>query len=225
MSDRGDDGVDDGSAAGYDPRFDPRFQRGYTPDPAAADEHEDTADDHRTPRIDPRFDPRFQRGYDAERHEQVRRPGAAAVEDRPAYSSSVKPALLGQDTAPPVDAGHPPGAADDPRSPDPRSPAEDVDTDEPAVGAREGVRSGRNPYVIALWIVCSVLVLGGTWIVVQAAGNPTTLFVASLAVGDVFARTAWTIGPLCVTVGLLGLIALTLVHALGWLRRHPGDDR
>src|SRR3954470_23636311 len=87
------DGGDAVTDEGLDPRFDPRFQRGYST-PASAGAPAPTAqraEEKRRAGIDPRFDPRFQRGYDPERHQQVRRPIAAdEVDDRPAFSSTVK---------------------------------------------------------------------------------------------------------------------------------------
>ena len=43
------------------------------------------------------------------------------------------------------------------------------------------------------------------------------------AFGDAFGVSAWAIAPPVVMVGLIGLVALTLSRALGWLAGHPDD--
>lgn len=250
MTARSSDSTDDAAepARTDDDEYVARFRRDYQPAPSAESA---TATDappaaaaaavERTAAIDPRFDPRFQRGYDAERHEQLRRPVLPReVDDRPAYSSTVKPAMPRSAPVDPLAGIAERAAAQRARNDTRRSagvderrgdrsadPADDRDLDvrDDVPEAAASVPAGRNPYVIALWIACGLLVLLGAWTIVQASANPTARFVASVAVGDVFARTAWTIGPLCVTVGLLGLVGLTLAQAVAWLRRHPEGER
>ena len=41
--------------------------------------------------------------------------------------------------------------------------------------------------------------------------------------GDAFGVSAWAIAPPAVMVGSIGLVALTLPRALGWLAAHPDD--
>lgn len=241
-----DDAVTGAAASddGLDPRFDPRFQRGYSAPqaeggaaPAAA-----PAAERRGPGIDPRFDPRFQRGYDPERHEQVRRPVSAdEVDDRPAFASTVKATIPR-----PIDTPVSRPAARTPVQPVPstRAPAGESSSTDASVGGSDpgsahehGARGwdaadsrtapaasvGRNPFLIALWIVCVALVLVGVALVVQAATTTSGGGFGISAFGDAFGVTAWAIAPIAVMVGLIGLVALTLSRALGWLAAHPEE--
>ncbi|MEL4319566.1 hypothetical protein WJX64_11160 [Leifsonia sp. YIM 134122] len=246
-----DDGVhgDEGDAVrgeGLDPRFDPRFQRGYSaPSPVgAAAAAEPRPDDKRPAGIDPRFDPRFQRGYDPERHQQVRRPIAAdEVDDRPAFASTVKAGIPRPlDTPASRPAARTPvqpaatsagvgatstarGSAGPAAAPVPEPDADaDADADDrmpAAAGAGSVASVGRNPFLLALWISCVALVVVGVVVIVQTATTTSGGGFGVSAFGDAFVVAAWVIAPPAVTVGLIGLVALTLSRALGWLADHP----
>lgn len=227
-----DEDVPAADGSGLDPRFDPRFQRGYQDASAPAEPTSAPV----TPRpeerrgLDPRFDPRFQRGYDPERHEQLRRPiSADEVDDRPAFASTVK-ATISRPIEPPVarPAARTPvqpaaslrvGAASAP-SAEPADVAEQPPLRLPAPAASVG---GRNPYLIALWIACVALVAVGVALIVQSATTTSGGGFGISAFGDAFGVSAWAIAPPAVMVGLIGLVALTLSRALGWLAAHPDD--
>jgi hypothetical protein len=191
-----------------------QFRRDYVA-PDADAEAEPAPAPARREGIDSRYDPRFQRGYDAERH-GVTRPSPET--DRPVFSSSLKATATSPTRAlpdaEPVPRRAAPQAGDVAPADTPPSPARQ--SGETSAALSPAASDGRNPFLIALWIVSAAFVVIGIVFIVQAAQNPTARFVASVAVGDVFARTAWTVAPICVTVGMAGLIALTLVHAVRW---------
>ncbi|TFV98084.1 hypothetical protein [Orlajensenia leifsoniae] len=240
----GDEG-DAVTGEGLDPRFDPRFQRGYSaPAPVGgAAAGEPRAEEKRPAGIDPRFDPRFQRGYDPERHQQLRRPIAAdEVDDRPAFASTVKagiPRPLDTPVSRPAArtpvrpaAASASGAAVSATStaqgstgPAAASVAEpDVSVDDrtsDASGAGSAASVGRNTYLLALWISCAALVVVGVVVIVQTATTTSGGGFGVSAFGDPFVVAVWVIAPPAVTVGLIGLVALTLSRALGWLADHP----
>lgn len=77
-----------------------------------------------------------------------------------------------------------------------------------------------NPWVTALWIVGGVLVVGGVWAEWQA----TMLFAQSSPSGAtdfyVIPTVFSNLSPWFVGVGLLGLLAAVVLHAVRW---RPGQ--
>ena len=224
MTGSGDDG---GEEERIDPRFDRRFQRGYAPE---SGEEEPALASPERDELDPRFDPRFQRGFDPERHRPERddRDGQA-----PVFSSSLK---SGARPAPPV------APSDQPvrRLGEPVAPLTQVRRSD--VLASDGEETGRatdergepqptartgrvNPFVAAMWAVGVVLTVGGVYYILEAAENPTARFVASIAVGDVVSRYAWTVAPIALQVGISTMVALLAWHAVTRMRSRGRSER
>ncbi|THG32492.1 hypothetical protein E6C70_12070 [Glaciibacter flavus] len=243
----------DGDDAELDPRFDPRFQRGYTPEvpEPGADTDADAPTRRAGERLDPRFDPQFQRGYDPDRHAPTRADRDAAP---PVFSSTIKgpasaPPVAPRDerpraperpirpltteesraaTPPLADRDRRGGTAGGGERPDDERPDDERPADQrepPADAAQTATTPRVNPFIVALWIVSALLVVAGAYYILQASENPTARFVASVAVGDIFARTAWTVAPIALQFGLTAMVGLIVWHAITWMRRHPRGTR
>ncbi|TFD64156.1 hypothetical protein [Cryobacterium ruanii] len=149
------------------------------------------------PRFDPEHDARYQRGYE---------PGNLAD---PAASDI--PAIL----SPAADS--PPtnfvGPTDVGSVPTP-------DADEPLDQFEPG-----NPFIVALWIIGPVLIIGG--LILQARTILSTYFSSGFAGSSstevplemVMQQLIWTLAPAMTATGLATVVGLLFFHALRWRSR------
>lgn len=164
--------------------------------------------------FDPRFDPAFQRGY-----VPPARPHRTPPIPRPEEVVGAPPSVEPQQP----EAAHPTEHGQTlPES----QPPQELQGDAP-VGAVPAIRRGINPYVILLWVVGVVFVLGGVallfvgFLAVFASGSAGPAQAASAQALYVFGST---FGVPLVTVGLITIVGLILLSAWHSWRRHDGEN-
>ncbi|MDR6972080.1 hypothetical protein [Leifsonia shinshuensis] len=178
--------------------------------------------------FDPRYDPSFQRGYQPQPGE---RPQVRVRADAPQSAYRRPTSVLGSESAPAETAwpereaepAYLPDSIPGSLTPAPLTVASQSGAVEPSiVVASSGVLAGlelnprRNPYMLALWIVGAGFVVLGIVLyaisVTSSYNGPTpTSDVGSL----VFAQIGWMLAGPLITVGLLTLVALLFLTALG----------
>lgn len=202
----------------FDPRFDPAFQPGYDPanDPAIAARGT---------------------GFEAPRTGSGSiQPPLSSASDRPAVSSYARqvaahgampvvetsPARIPVDTRPgqfptAASAGGPPAAlppSAHAEAPDRERSYSEPEADVPPVGA------ARNPFVLALWVLSALFVLGGIALLQalpmlnQRAQSGTGLDSVYL-----FLQAALYGAPMLIVLGFATAALTLFFHALSWRRR------
>lgn len=139
--------------------------------------------------FDPQHNARFQRGYD---------PGAAQADDpAAALGFAATPAEVAvSDTADFV-----------------RGTAGDDDVESTPPDPR------RNPFVIALWVLGPLLVIGGFALVVQSASNNTYAYNGGeMPWGMILQQVGWSLAPAMLSTGLATMVGLLFWHAFAWHR-------
>jgi hypothetical protein len=159
--------------------------------------------DDKSGSIDPRFDPAFQRGFDGAVTTTRRRPTAGTPSVVPAQQSVARP------PAP----EYPAQTAATPPTP---APATVDDMLEPV--EVEESPGGVNPFIVSLWIVAALLVIGGGYLVQWAR---STFLTQSLST-DIDYVTIEIVkygAPLLVFLGLATALGLVFLYAARWQRR------
>ena len=172
--------------------------------------------------FDPEHDARFQRGYDPN------------TEPREAASG---PLGLGAGVGTPTDAPY--GSRAEARAavaPRPRaglSSRAAASVPEPGEGAVDFVRGTigteqfddespaprRNPFVIALWIVGPLLIVGGVALVAQGASNNGYSYSGGeMPWGMILLQVSWALGPTMISTGFATIVGLLFWHAFAWHR-------
>ena len=187
--------------------------------------------EHESPEVETQFDPRhpliFQRGYDPEaaaggagaagaansadtsRSWRARRAAASA----PATATASVPVFPSHDqTALPntSERGQHPGAVHThPVQPDDAAAPPEVDyIPDPA----------RNPFVIALWILGSVLIVAGISFSWWATSHNNYSYEGSeVPIEVILQQLSWSLSPTMVTVGGLTLVGMTFWRAIKWM--------
>ncbi|MFC5929976.1 hypothetical protein D6T64_01790 [Cryobacterium melibiosiphilum] len=175
-----------------------------------------------TPGFDPQHDARFQRGYD------------------PKSAPAAGPLGLGVDVGVPTDAPYgsraearaaarPPREAADPWAEAGASGAEastlgagSEDFVRGTVGDEqfETPRSPRgNPFVIALWVLGPLLLVGGFALIVQSSSNNGYSYSGNeIPWAMVLQQITWTVAPSMMSAGLATIMGLLFWHAFAWHR-------
>lgn len=202
----------------FDPRFDPAFQPGYDPANDSAIVAGGTGDE--PPRTG----------------SAPIQPAVSSQSDRPVMSALARPtvASVGMSSAEPfpspapastrpgqfptaVSAGEPPAALPPSAQPDvsdrPRS-ARDAEADVPPVSA------GRNPFVVALWVLSALFVLGGAALL-QALPMLNQRAQSGTGIDSIylFLQAALYGAPMLIVLGFATAALTLFFHALGWRRR------
>ncbi|TFD46369.1 hypothetical protein E3T55_17330 [Cryobacterium frigoriphilum] len=163
--------------------------------------------------FDPQHDARFQRGFDpsAARAEE---PGAALglgpSADLPADAPYGSRATARAAAAP----QERPTAGDFVRGTD---GLDEAPNDEP-------LAPRRNPFVIALWVLGPLLLVGGFALIVQAAQNNGYSYNGSeIPWAIVLQQITWSLAPTMMAAGLSTIMGLLFWHAFAWHRARTGS--
>ena len=143
-----------------------------------------------TTEFDPQHDARFQRGYD------------------PAVVPAADPAAaLG------VAATLPAEVPDSDAADFVRGTVGDEDVESMLSAPR------RNPFVIALWVLGPLLIIGGFALVVQSASNNNYAYNGGeMPWGMILQQVGWLLAPAMLSTGLATMVGLLFWHAFAWHR-------
>jgi hypothetical protein len=187
--------------------------------------------------FDPQHDARFQRGYD---------PSAASLD------GPTGPLGLGAGVGTPTDSPSGSRAAaraadataaatsgrESDREADLRADAATSVGDSPTEGAVDFARGTigsdefrdaahaprRNPFVIALWILSPLLLIGGLALVVQAASNSGFSYSdGEVPWALVLQQMVWSLAPAMLSTGLATIAGLLFWHAFAWHRARSAE--
>ncbi|PTT67277.1 hypothetical protein [Arthrobacter sp. HMWF013] len=95
-----------------------------------------------------------------------------------------------------------------------------IPIDQESLAREEGGDPGRpawasvNPFIVALWLLAALLVIGGVWVSANAAS-----MMGTTSGPPPLAYVLFNFAPWAVLAGLLDALALLFWHALEWQRR------
>ena len=208
------------NTAGFDPQHDARFQRGYDPQAAPPDGSANAAG------------PAGPLGLGV---------GVGTPTDAPYGSRAAARAAATADAAAAAEA------ADPRREPDREAELlADLRAEaaasvggvagEPAVDFVRGTIGAadladlppaprRNPFVVALWILAPVLLIGGFALIVQSSStNGYSYSGGEVPLAMVLQQLAWALAPVMLSIGLATIVGLLFWHAFAWHRGHGTAD-
>lgn len=127
--------------------------------------------------------------------------------------------------------GYDPGTAAAPGGDaDPRAVAAASVVDAPGEGPADFVRDGdgaadlpstpgRNPFVIALWVLGPLLLIGGLGLVLQSASSNSYGYSGGdIPWSMVLQQLGWALAPSMLSTGLATIMGLLFWHAFSWHR-------